>query len=194
MTIERGQLWSVPVIVDDIPETGLHLEIEASEAERDAIAHAVELRALPRLSAVFDLARRGDGVSVSGLVSARVGQTCVVSLEPIENDVEEAVDLLFAPGADAESADAGKRLKTSAGSAAKPDSGSAKKDAEEPPEPIVGGSIDLGAVAVEFLMLGIDPYPRKAGVQFMAPKTDDAASHPFASLAALKKRPEGGPA
>ena len=29
-------------------------------------------------------------------------------------------------------------------------------------------SIDLGALATEFLMLGIDPYPRKAGAEFAA--------------------------
>ena len=38
--------------------------------------------------------------------------------------------------------------------------------AEDPPEPIVNGAIDLGALAAEFLMLGLDPYPRKPGAVF----------------------------
>ncbi len=40
---------------------------------------------------------------------------------------------------------------------------------DEPPEPLVGGTVDLGAIATEFLILGIDPYPRKPGAEFDAP-------------------------
>jgi hypothetical protein len=59
---------------------------------------------------------------------------------------------------------------------------------EEPPESVMNGTIDLGALATEFLILGIDPYPRKEGVAFEAPVAgDDSAAHPFAALAALKK-------
>ena len=50
------------------------------------------------------------------------------------------------------------------------------------------GAVDLGAIATEFLLLGIDPYPRKPGAVFDAPVAeDDPSSHPFAALAALKK-------
>ena len=54
---------------------------------------------MPALRAEFDLTRRGAGVHVSGRVQAQVGQTCVVSLEPIENAVDETVEVLFTPGA-----------------------------------------------------------------------------------------------
>src|SRR5512136_1720052 len=90
-------LWSVPVAVENIPETGLHVEIDAPEVVRAALRAFASLRELPRLSAVFDLARWGAGVRVTGQVSARVGQTCVVTLEPVESDLEESVDLVFAP-------------------------------------------------------------------------------------------------
>ena len=59
---------------------------------------------------------------------------------------------------------------------------------DEPPEMLVDGKIDLGAIATEFLLLGIDPYPRKAGVEFAPIKADDAEARPFAALEALKKR------
>ena len=36
----------------------------------------------------------------------------------------------------------------------------------EPPDEIVNGQIDLGALTAEFLVLGLDPYPRKPGVDF----------------------------
>ena len=58
---------------------------------------------------------------------------------------------------------------------------------EDAPEPLVDGRIDLGAIAIEFLMLGIDPYPRKPGVAFEPPKSDSDGAHPFAALAALRK-------
>ena len=73
-------LWSVPVAVDDIPDTGLHIEIEAPAATRAALAELAAVRELPQLTAVFDLTRQGDGIHVAGQVSARVGQTCVVTL------------------------------------------------------------------------------------------------------------------
>jgi len=165
--------WSVPVAADDISETGLHMEIEAPADVRARIAEIAGLRELPQLSATFDLAKQGSRVSVTGQVHATVGQTCVVTLEPVENRIEEAVDLVFAP--------------LPAGVTAETDDGRRRKGAE-PPEPLREGSVDLGAVATEFLVLGIDPYPRKAGAQFTPPKATDDGAHPFAALEALKKR------
>ena len=60
------------------------------------------------------------------------------------------------------------------------------------PEPIVNGAIDLGKLATEFLVLGIDTYPRKPGAAFAAPETPpDPDEHPFAALRALKEAPGG---
>lgn len=164
--------WSVLVAVEDVPETGLHIELDAPEAARTELAAVGGLRELPRLSAVFDLARRGAGVRVTGRVNARVGQTCVVTLEPIESDIEEPVDLIFAPAP------------------AEPGQTPHERTAsdEEPPEPLVGGQLDLGAVATEFLLLGIDPYPRKTGAEFTPLKSGDDGARPFAALEALRKR------
>jgi len=127
------------------------------------------VRELPRLSAAFHLSRGGAGVRVTGQVSARVGQTCVVTLEPIENGLEEQVDLMFS---------------LASTGASQTDT----KDGDEPPEPLVDGKLDLGAIATEFLLLGIDPYPRKAGVEFAPVIADDGSAKPFAALEALKKR------
>jgi uncharacterized metal-binding protein YceD (DUF177 family) len=159
--------WSVPVALEDIPETGLHVEIDAPESVRSDMVPLAGLRELPRLSAAFDLARQGAGVRVTGQVSARVGQTCVVTLEPIESDLVEPVDLVFAPP-----------------SAETPP----LNDGEEPHEPLVDGRLDLGTIGTEFLLLGINPYPRKTGVEFAPIKADDGSAKPFAALEALKKR------
>jgi hypothetical protein len=194
----RGNGWSVPVTVEEIAEAGQHRVIEASADVRAAIAALAGLRELPRLSAVFDLTRQGAGVHVLGTVSAAVGQTCVVSLEPMQSEIEEAIDVTFAPppaGSEASAEDAaGKRGKRTAKASSKPADEPAVtysvKPGEEPPEPLIGGIVDLGALATEFLLLGIDPYPRKADVEFTPPKVEDPESHPFAALAALKKPPE----
>ena len=45
-------------------------------------------------------------------------------------------------------------------------------EAEEPPDAIVDGKIDLGALAAEFLALGLDPYPRKPGASFESSELD----------------------
>jgi uncharacterized metal-binding protein YceD (DUF177 family) len=131
--------------------------------------------ALPRLEAVFDLAPlAGDGVRVSGSVAASVEQSCVVTLEPVLNQVDEKVDLvLVRPGA------------------APPPRATVDVDAtgeHDTPDILPDGVVDLGAIATEFLLLGIDPYPRKPEANFEAPQVDDdPAGRPFAALAALKK-------
>jgi hypothetical protein len=168
-------VWSVPVDVEDIADTGLHMEIEAPSEVRAALAETAGLRDVKRLKATIDLAKHGERVDVLGRVNATVGQTCVVTLEPIDNEIDEAVDVVFAP--------------MSSGATASPRNGGQRKGDDEPPEPLIDGTIDLGAVASEFLMLGIDPYPRKAGAQFAPPQLADDGPHPFAALEALKKRP-----
>jgi len=165
--------WSVPVALEDVPETGRRIEFAADPPTREALAKLARVAGLPRLSAGFDLTRHGrEGLRVMGSVSATVDQACVVTLEPIQSEVEEAVDLLFAPPR------------------ASPDEQGESPlavDAAEPPEPLQGGAVDLGAVATEFLLLAIDPYPRKPNAVFDAPAASDASESPFAALAALNK-------
>ena len=167
--------WSVPVALREIPETGRRFEFTADERVRVALAKLAGVRALPRVEAVFDVTRRGTGMHVVGRVSADVGQTCVVTLEPIDNIVEEQVNVVFVPDE---------------GEVAVPGDGAGKVDidvaSDDGPERMVGGVVDLGAVATEFLLLGIDPFPRKAGAMFAAPHAESDAANPFDVLAALK--------
>ena len=164
------------MIVADIPDDGAHYEISADEAARATVAAAAGLLSLPRLDATFDLVRRGDGVHVRGQVRAQVGQSCVVTLEPVESGLEEVVDLDYAPPV--------------AGSAETPHRDFKRnKKRQEPAEPLENGMIDLGAVAIEFLILGLNPYPRKAGASFSPLAEKDDRPKPFAALEALKKRP-----
>ena len=173
--------WSVPVSIHEIPETGRRFELEADETVRAALAGALGLRALPRAAATFELTRRGaDRLRVVGRVAATVGQTCVVTLEPIENEIEEAVDLDFvlAAATDTDEAqDKSRRVEVMV---------------EDTSELLHGDTVDLGALATEFLTLGIDPYPRKEGAVFQTPPAEDGSDHPFAALARLRRGGPGG--
>ncbi len=59
------------------------------------------------------------------------------------------------------------------------------------PEPLVDGIVDLGALATEFLILGLDPYPRKPGAAFEPPREGAADGGPFAALAGWSKGRDG---
>jgi uncharacterized metal-binding protein YceD (DUF177 family) len=124
---------------------------------------------MPRLEAAIDVARYGNGLRATGRVSATVGQTCVVTLEPMEKQVDEAIDVIFAPSSTGDLAHQNAAL-----------------EADEPPEVLADDTADLGAVAAEFLLLGIDPYPRKPGAEFAPPAAESAGTTPFAALAKLK--------
>jgi len=164
--------WQVPVAIEDVPEAGEHFELAADPQTRTAIAKLAGLRNLPRFEASFDVSRqRSGGLRVAGRVAATVGQTCVVTLEPVVNEVAEEIDLIFVPQPPV----------TASSGATKPD------ESEYETEPLIGGVVDLGALATEFLILGLDPYPRKPGVVFQAPQQTVADESPFSSLAALKK-------
>jgi uncharacterized metal-binding protein YceD (DUF177 family) len=167
--IEPAQPWHVPVRLEDIPETGLHFDLVADEHVRAGLAALAGVPEMPRLEAAIDVAHYGSGLRATGRVSATVGQTCVVTLEPMENQVDESIDVIFAPSPTGDVADR-----------------NATFEADEPPEVLSDGTADLGAIAAEFLLLGIDPYPRKPGAEFTPPAPEGAATTPFAALAKLK--------
>jgi uncharacterized metal-binding protein YceD (DUF177 family) len=174
---DNGNPWSVPVTVAQIPESGMHRNIEADRAERAAMAEVAGLREILSASAVLDVTPKSSGrVHVAGHVRARVGQTCVVTLDPIENDIDEEIDLIFAPPEQIP------QLADLVDEAAESD-----EEIPDPPEPIVDGVIDLGRLATDALFLGIDPYPRKPDAVFEPPVVaDDPEDHPFAALKALQ--------
>ena len=171
---EPAPPWSVPVKLADITETGRRVTVEADADTRAALADALGVDSVQRAGATFDLSPWGhDGVHVAGRVTATVCQSCVVTLEPVVNEINEDVDVDFAPEPAA---------------VARPKSEDEAPSSIEGPDPLVGDSIDVGALATEYLILGVDPHPRKAGIAFDAPNADDvAAGSPFAALAALKK-------
>jgi Large ribosomal RNA subunit accumulation protein YceD len=184
---DQADPWSVPIVVEQIPETGLHRDIEAGRAARDAMAEAAGLREILSASASFDVTPDSGGrFHVVGRVRARIGQTCVVTLDPIENDIDEPIDLILAPPeqipALADLVD---------------DADESEAEVPDPPEPIENGMIDLGRLATDALFLAVDPYPRKPDAVFEPlVAAADPEDHPFAALKALQldpKAPGGKP-
>ncbi|WGJ14646.1 DUF177 domain-containing protein [Methylocapsa sp. D3K7] len=164
-------VFSCVLAVDTVPDTGLEIALRASEAECDALAQTGGLAAILDFEANFDVRKQSrTRFKVVGRLCARVTQTCIVSLEPFETLIHADIDVDFAPPSGA------------AGHASKP---AAFLGGEDPPDPIIDGKIDLGALAAEFLMLNLDDYPRKPGAAFegaAAGGDSPEAKSPFAVL------------
>lgn len=172
-------LFSRVVRVDALPRDGQVVTLEASPAEREALASFYKLPAIAALTATLRIDPWGrGGARVTGAVHGELTQLCIVSAEPFPGTVDEDVDVRFAP----------QRAANSRSMAAK-ETETFSVDEEDEPDPVVDGKIDLGALASEFFALGLDPYPRKPGAVFV----EDANSEPGdSSFAALAQRDKPG--
>jgi uncharacterized metal-binding protein YceD (DUF177 family) len=179
--IEKADPWRVPLAVAQIPDTGLHRDLKADQTICAGVADVGGLREVRSLSASLDVTPMSGGrYHVEGRVRARVGQTCVVTLDPMETDIDEPVDLIFAPPDQipqmADLIDEGEE---------------SDSEIPDPPEPVENGIIDLGRLATDALYLAIDPYPRKKDAVFEpVVESPDPEDHPFAALKALKVAPK----
>jgi uncharacterized metal-binding protein YceD (DUF177 family) len=168
-----------PVRVETITLRPMTFEIAAAQPDFAAIARHLGVASLEALKASYSLSRNGDRVKLEGKITAALHQTCVVTLEAFPVALKVPVKLDFVPEAELATLAAG-------------DTGEGEIDIEvllneeDPPEPIVDGVIDLGAITLEFLALALDPYPRKPGVSFDETAPEAAPESPFAALARLK--------
>ncbi len=169
-----GLPFSQTVPAASIPRTGQTTVLRVTAAQREAIAAFLDLPAVDSMEAVVTVApSRGGSFHVTGEVTASVQQLCGVSLEPFPTAVKESIDARFAPPG---------RLDP----VLKKEVERTLED-EDPPEPLLDGLIDLGALAVEALALGLAPYPRKPGIAVPEMGDNDRSESPFAALIALKK-------
>jgi len=176
--MSTAPIISRTVELSAIPSTGIERKFSATEAERAALAKAYGLVAVNSLSAdlVATAGKRGS-FRVEGRVTADIVQTCVVSLAPVEQKIDEPVDVRFAPE-EPEDLRPGAEIEIDVG-------------AEDGPEPLQGSSLDLGAVAEEHFVLAIDPYPRAPGAALDAAAPADEPARPdspFAALAGLQAK------
>ena len=148
--------------------------LEANAAERAALAARFGIIGIHALSARLALRPEPGGtIRARGKLSAEVEQACVVTLEPVRQHVEAAIDLRIL------------------GEGETP----ADEDPDSPDEiESEGGTVDLGEVVAEQLALALDPYPRAAGAElpeFDPPEEPDPTPperpNPFAGLAKLRR-------
>ncbi|WP_199260119.1 YceD family protein [Paracoccus binzhouensis] len=141
-------------------------------AARAALAGKLGLSALPRLGFAGEIrAVQNDAWEVTGRLSARVVQPCVVTLAPVKTTLDEPVHRLYSPHA-----------------------GTPEGDEVEMPdddlEPL-GAFIDVEAIMVEELALALPLYPRAEGADLAEAGTEPAPEpetrKPFAGLSDLLK-------
>ncbi|KDM66356.1 hypothetical protein ACIDI_62c00070 [Acidiphilium sp. JA12-A1] len=145
--------------------------IDADAEARAAIARQFGIPAVEALSGRFHISRIGPDQAEARLeLAARVIQSCVVSLEPVEQTIAERTSFRLLSGGEPD------------------DAGSLDPDA--PDDIVADGTVfDLGALLVEQLALALDPYPRRPGAEPPAASGTGAKdeAHPFAALARLRR-------
>jgi uncharacterized metal-binding protein YceD (DUF177 family) len=153
-------------------------------AEGAALADFLGIEAVEALALDARIAQWGeDGWEITGRLTGRVVQACVVSLEAVAQDIDQPVTRRYLPAHRIEPLP---EVELSA-------------DAPDEPEPL-GSAIDVAGLMTEVLVLALDPYPRAPDATpavkvhagpGVTPLTDEAM-RPFAGLAALKDRLEPG--
>lgn len=164
-----------PVVVAGLRrDTETPFRIAAEPGELSALAGFLAIDRVDHLSiAGFLTPMAGDEWRVRGRMVAKIRQTCVVTLEPVDSRLDVEVERRFLP----------------AGSFSPTREISVGTDDFDAPDPYVD-AIDLAAIAVEALALSIDPYPRASGAELessSARSSDPEDSiGPFAGLAVLR--------
>lgn len=163
--------FSRPVTIAAIPLDGRREKIAASPAECLSLAERLGLLDVNHLEADLRIRPESDGtVRVRGRLRASVVQSCVVSLAPVPEEIDEAVDWRVPPpGLSAEEA-----------------FGEVEAEGPEDVE-AEDGLLDLGEASAQQLALALNPYPRAPGAQMETDGIDEASRGPFGALAKLKR-------
>jgi hypothetical protein len=185
--------WSHKIDADQIEGRPVHFKISPSPEQCKDLARRLQIEAIEHLEASLTAERdkRNMSVHVTGELSARVKQLCVVSREPVFDDIRTAVEGWFA--------DPGTVISITK---ARHEKDSRSHDAELPilderddPEPYIDGKIDLGELAAQYLSLAVNPYPQKDDVDYKnyvvadddERKIPELRRNPFAALKDWKK-------
>ncbi|MGG7565446.1 YceD family protein [Rhodovulum sp. DZ06] len=173
-----------PIKVSALPPEGRTFKETADGQERAALAERFGARKVKRFAVEGRLSPEGAGWRLTAEIRARITQTCVVTLEPVDQLIEEPFTRLYLP--DLPEADESLEVDLD-------------PEEDDEPEPL-GRFIDPGEAAAEAAALVLDPYPRAEGIAFArassAPKNADeitdeeARPRPFAALAELKAKLE----
>jgi uncharacterized metal-binding protein YceD (DUF177 family) len=170
--------WPCEIPLAQVDRGSVKLRLEPTEEQRKAIAKQLDLVSLEELSAEVFLTSWLDGAEVSGILRARVVQTCSATADDFETPIDARFDLRVLPAnsknapQDEDSGDLG-----------------VDPDADDPPDVLEGEKIDVSGYVIEHLALELDPFPRKPGAVFVQPPEPVELS-PFAALKGLKSTDE----
>lgn len=165
--------WRESVRLAEVARGPVRRRLEPDDAQRTALGRTLGLDALEALTAEVTVTPWLDGAEIDGRFTARVVQTCGVSLEPFESSLsgDFRVRVLPAASPNAPVGEDGEEIDL---------------EAEDPPDILEGEEIDLAAYVAEHLALEVDPFPRKPDAVFEPPAPEEDAS-PFAVLRQLKR-------
>ncbi|MBB3459875.1 YceD family protein [Rhizobium sp. BK377] len=174
--------FSYPVKVGHISANPVEVRVAADKEELKALAESWNVVSVGNLHADLQINRwKRDGIRVKGRVQAKIVQACVVTLEPVESDIDETFEQIFVP----------ENSKLARHPANDADEMVLDPDGPDLPETFTGDTIDAGEIVAEFAALAIDPYPRKEGAEFAAHIEDtgenDRKPSAFAVLKDWKK-------
>lgn len=161
--------WPCEIPLAQVDRGAVNLRLEPSAEQRKVIAKQLGLVSLEALSAEVYLSSWLDGASISGLLRARVVQTCSATADDFETPIDARFALKVLP---AESQNAPQEEFGDLG---------ADPDADDPPDVLEGEAIDVSGYVVEHLALELDPFPRKPGAVFVQPPEPTEIS-PFSAL------------
>ena len=170
--------FSWPVDAARLPGKGIARRIAPDAAQRAAIAQRLGLVSLDAFDVDIAVTPwRGDGARLVASFTADVVQTCVVTLEPVPQHLEERFETRFLPPERIAPPEPGKEIEIAA-------------EDDDAPEALGGTSgsmLDAGELAVQHLSLALDPYPRAPNARLPEAAIDEAGDvSPFAALEALR--------
>jgi len=153
------------------------MTIAAEPEERAILARRMGVEGIDRLEAdvKLEILPGKERLRLSGRLQATVRQLCVVTLEPLEAQVDEEFTVIYAG-----SVEDGDEVTID----------TASDDAWDEPWP--GDTLDLGEAVAQQLALAIDPYPRAPGaVAEPAAEAGPTPTRPFAALSSMVKDRQG---
>lgn len=155
-----------------VPSSGVNVDITADDSQRKALAERFGIAGINSLTAHIVLKRvNGTQIRVNANFKASVVQTCVVSLEPFEQLVQDSFTILF-------SEEEGASLKVN--------EIDLDMSQEDDAEPVENGRIDVGELTAEYLSLALDPFPHAPDAVFDARPIREKEENPFSVLEKLK--------
>jgi uncharacterized metal-binding protein YceD (DUF177 family) len=173
--LELSMIIDVRSLGDRIKE----VSIEANDEELEKLTKRMLVEKIDYFNACVSLEPKNGGkkVILNGEISAKLTQNCILTLEPVEEIINEKFEIFF-------------------------DSSVKEEDIEnlsieeivegEIIEPL-GKTLDGGEVVAEQLGLAINPYPKKQDAVFEYGQEDgekdakEDTNNPFSVLAKLKK-------